>query len=133
MLSDAPAHATIPVSNLDRARRFYGETLGIQAAMDTEGGVMYGAGSTQFFVYPSRHRASGHTQMSWLVNDIKAEVADLRRRGVELEVFDVPGVETLDGISHVGPAVWTAYFKDPDGNLLGLTQIGAVPAGGNLR
>jgi catechol 2,3-dioxygenase-like lactoylglutathione lyase family enzyme len=38
--------------------------------------------------------------------------------------FDVPGVKTVDGISQSGPAVWTAYFRDPDGNLLGLTQIG---------
>jgi len=92
--------------------------------MITDGGVMYRTGGTQFFVYPSRYKASGHTQMSWVVGDIKAEVAALRGKGIEFLVFDVPGVKTVDGISQSGPAVWTAYFRDPDGNLLGLTQLG---------
>ena len=124
MLSESSTYTTIPVSDLERAKRFYGETLGLTAEMVTEGGVMYRSGGTQFFVYPSRYRASGHTQMSWVVGDIKAEVASLKRNGIEFVEFDVPGVKTVDGISQSGPAVWTAYFRDPDGNLLGLTQIG---------
>jgi catechol 2,3-dioxygenase-like lactoylglutathione lyase family enzyme len=124
MLSESNTYTTIPVSDLERARRFYTETLGLTPAMVTEGGVMFRSGGTQFFVYPSRYRASGHTQMSWVVGDIKAEVAALRGKGIEFVVFDVPGVKTVDGISQSGPAVWTAYFRDPDGNLLGLTQIG---------
>ena len=124
MLNESNTYTTIPVSNLERAQRFYTETLGLTPAMVTEGGVMYRSGSTQFFVYPSRYKASGHTQMSWLVGDIKAEVAALRGKGIEFVEFDVPGVTTVDGISQSGPAVWTAYFRDPDGNLLGLTQIG---------
>ena len=64
------------------------------------------------------------TQISWLVGDIKAEVAALRGKGIEFVEFDVPGVKTEGGISQSGPAVWTAYFRGPDGNLLGLTQIG---------
>jgi catechol 2,3-dioxygenase-like lactoylglutathione lyase family enzyme len=124
MLSESNTYTTIPVSDLERAVRFYSETLGLTPAMVTEGGVMYRSGGTQFFVYPSRHKASGHTQMSWVVGDIKAEVAALRRKGIEFVVFDVPGVKTVEGISQSGPAVWTAYFRDPDGNLLGLTQIG---------
>jgi catechol 2,3-dioxygenase-like lactoylglutathione lyase family enzyme len=124
MLNESNTYTTIPVSDLERAVRFYSETLGLTPAMVTEGGVMYRSGGTQFFVYPSRHKASGHTQMSWVVGDIKAEVAALRHKGIEFVVFDVPGVKTVDGISQSGPAVWTAYFRDPDGNLLGLTQIG---------
>lgn len=61
--------------------------------------------------------------LSWLVTDIKAEVAALRAKGIELERFDIPGVETVDGISQ-SAGVWTAWFRDPDGNLLGLTQVG---------
>jgi catechol 2,3-dioxygenase-like lactoylglutathione lyase family enzyme len=124
MLSESNTYATIPVSDLARAQRFYSETLGLTPAMFTEGGVMYRSGGTQFFVYPSRYKASGHTQMSWVVGDIKAEVAALRGKGIEFVEFDVPGVKTEGGISQSGPAVWTAYFRDPDGNLLGLTQIG---------
>ena len=124
MLSESDTYTTIPVSDLERAQRFYSDTLGLTPAMVTEGGVMYGSGRTRFFVYPSRHKASGHTQMSWVVGDIKAEAAALRAQGIEFVEFDVPGVKTVDGISQSGPAVWTAYFRDPDGNLLGLTQIG---------
>lgn len=124
MLNKSDTYTTIPVSDLARAQRFYSETLGLTPAMVTEGGVMYLSGGTRFFVYPSAFKASGHTQMSWVVGDIKAEVAALRGKGIEFVEFDVPGVTTVDGISQSGPAVWTAYFRDPDGNLLGLTQIG---------
>jgi catechol 2,3-dioxygenase-like lactoylglutathione lyase family enzyme len=125
MLTDQKTYTTIPVSDIERAARFYGETLGITAVMVTEGGIMYGAGGTQFFVYPSRSRASGGpTQMSWLVSDIKSEVAALRSKGITFEEYEIPGLEMVDGIAHSGPNVWTAFFRDPDGNLLGLTQIG---------
>lgn len=124
VLSDKSTYATIPVSNLERARGFYEGTLGLNPDLVTDGGVMYSSGRTRFFVYPSAFKASGHTQMSWLVDDIKAEVAALTAKGIEFEQFDVPGVETADGVSRVGPNVWTAYFRDPDGNLLGLTHIG---------
>jgi catechol 2,3-dioxygenase-like lactoylglutathione lyase family enzyme len=124
MLSDKKTYTTIPVSDLERAARFYSETLRITPDMVTEGGVMYGSGGTQFFVYPSAFKASGHTQMSWVVGDIKSEVAALRAKGIEFEDFDRPGIKTVDSIAQSGPNVWTAYFRDPDGNLLGLTQIG---------
>ena len=124
MLKDSDTYSTIPVADLARAKRFYSETLGLTPAMVTEGGVMYRTGGTQFFVYPSSHKASGHTQMSWVVGDIKAEVAALRSKGIEFLEYEVPGVKMLDGIAQSGHAVWTAYFNDPDGNLLGLTQIG---------
>jgi catechol 2,3-dioxygenase-like lactoylglutathione lyase family enzyme len=124
MLSERDTYTTIPVSDLERAQSFYSGTLGLTPAMVTDGGVMFRTGGTQFFVYPSRYKASGHTQMSWVVGDIKAEVAELKRKGIEFVEFDVPGVTTVDGISQSGPEVWTAYFRDPDGNLLGLTQIG---------
>jgi catechol 2,3-dioxygenase-like lactoylglutathione lyase family enzyme len=124
MLADKKTYATLPTSDLARARRFYEETLCLQPDMVTEGGIMYGSGGTQFFVYPSRSKAGGHTQMSWLVADIKTEVAALKAKGVTFEDYDMPGIKTVDGIVQSGPEVWTAWFKDPDDNLLGLTQIG---------
>ncbi|HSS60507.1 MAG TPA: VOC family protein [Candidatus Limnocylindrales bacterium] len=124
MLHESDTYSTLPVTDIERARGFYRDTLGLHEDMVTEGGVMYRSGATRFFVYPSRYRAAGHTQMSWTVPDIKAAVAALRARGIAFEQFDVPGLEMVDGIAHSGPNVWTAFFKDPDGNLLGLTQIG---------
>lgn len=126
MLGDHPTYATLPFADLGRAREFYEETLGISPLMVTEGGVMYGSGGTHFFVYPSRSRPGGHTQMSWRVADIKAEAADLKAKGVHFEHYDVPGLEYEGDIARSGPEVWTAWFKDPEGNLLGLTQIGVT-------
>jgi len=123
MLSDKKTYTMVPISDLGRARRFYEETLGLQPDMVTEGGIMYGSAGTQFFVYPSRNKASGHTLMSWLVSEIQAEVAALKAKGVTFEEYDMPGIKSVDGIVQSGPQVWTAWFKDPDGNLLGLTQI----------
>ena len=126
MLSDHPTYTTLPATDLGAAREFYEETLGIRPVMVTEGGVMYESGGTQFFVYPSRSRPGGHTQMSWRVPDIKAEVAGLKAKGISFEHYEVPGLEMEGDVAHSGPEVWTAYFKDPEGNLLGLTQIGAA-------
>lgn len=128
MLGDKKTYSTLPVSNLAEARTFYEETLGLHPDMVTEGGVMYSSGGTQLFVYPSRTRAAGHTQMSWLVPDINVEVAALKAKGIEFEAYDLPGIKSVDGIVQSGPEVWTAWFKDPDGNLLGLTQIGRAGA-----
>jgi catechol 2,3-dioxygenase-like lactoylglutathione lyase family enzyme len=126
MLRDKEPYATIPVTDIARAKKFYGETLGFDVERDTEGGVMYRAGAGRFFVYPSGYRAAGHTQLSWIVPDIKAEVRALKARGVEFERYDdIPGLTMVDSVVHSGPEVWTAWFKDPDGNLLGLTQLGA--------
>ena len=123
MLDDKDTYATIPVTDLEVARGFYRDSLGLREEMVTEGGVMYRSGATRFFVYPSRYRAAGHQQMSWIVADIRDEVNALRENGITFEEFDVPGLEMAGGIAHSGPNVWTAFFKDPDGNLLGLTQI----------
>ena len=123
MLSDKDTYATLPVTDLDRARHFYRDMLGLHEDMVTEGGVMYRSGGTRFFVYPSRNRPGGHTQMSWTVADIRGEVQALKTKGVRFERYEIPGVEMEGEIAHSGPHVWTAWFKDPDGNLLGLTQI----------
>ena len=126
MMRDGEPYATIPVTDLARAKRFYGETLGFEVERDTEGGVMYRAGGGRFFVYPSGFRAGGHTQLSWIVRHIKSEVSDLKAKGVQFEQYDsIPGLTMVDSVVQSGPDVWTAWFKDPDGNLLGLTQLGA--------
>jgi len=58
------------------------------------------------------------------IDRIKAQVAELRAKGVALELYDLPGVEFENRIMHIGPEVWRAWFKDPDGNVIGLSQIG---------
>lgn len=124
MLSDVKAHATLPVIDLERARGFYGETLGLSVEFETPGGIMYSAGGgTRLLLFPSPNPdRAGHTQVGWVVADIEGEVAALRARGVVFEEYDYPQLKTVEAIAAVG-AGRAAWFKDSEGNLLGLIQL----------
>jgi catechol 2,3-dioxygenase-like lactoylglutathione lyase family enzyme len=125
MLAQARTHAALPVADLDRARRFYEGTLGLVPLEVTPGGAQYGtAEGTRFLVFPSSGRASGtHTQMGFTVADIEAEVADLKRRGVAFESYEMPQFDAATSIATF-PGSRSAWFKDGEGNLLGVVQLG---------
>lgn len=126
MLADHPAHATLPAADLARARRFYEDVLGFAPQAVMASGVMYAsAGGTTFLVFPSTGRASGtHTQLGFTVTDLDATVRDLRGRGVAFEASDRPGFDPATGITTNGP-VRNAWFRDSEGNLIGLVSLGA--------
>ena len=126
MLADALVCATLPATDLERARRFYGETLGLREAdFGVEGGVFYEAGrGTMFRVYERPPSAAGHTVAVFLVDDLEEEMATLRSRGVVFEEYDMPGLRTEGGVfSDEHSGFKGSWVKDPDGNILGLTQI----------
>ena len=119
MLQDGQAYAKLPASDFDRARRFYVETLGFEPTFEGQGFVRFvcGGGSS-FLVFASSGKASGdHDQCGWVVDDIEAEVAELRRRGIAFEEF--AGATFVDGIRD-DPAGRSAWFRDSEGNLLNL-------------
>jgi predicted enzyme related to lactoylglutathione lyase len=122
MLRNHPVYATIPTGDVDHLRPFYEETLGFEVIKETGAGVFFGAANgTMFAVTRQSGAASGtHTQMGFRVSAIEEEVADLRRRGVRFEDYTVP--QTVDGIARV-PVGRAAWFKDPDGNLIGMVQF----------
>jgi catechol 2,3-dioxygenase-like lactoylglutathione lyase family enzyme len=124
MLNERRIHATLPASDLARARAFYEGTLGFTPLMSLPGGVLYSAGDGSVFtVFPTPNRASGtHTQAGWTVIDIEAEVADLKGRGVVFEEYDLPNFKTEGGIMTL-PTNRSAWFRDSEGNLLGLVQF----------
>jgi catechol 2,3-dioxygenase-like lactoylglutathione lyase family enzyme len=124
MLVDRPIHAALPAVDLERARRFYAEKLGLMPESDGPGGLFYRCGeNTQFLVFPSQGKASGtHTQAGWMVDDIEAEVADLKARGVVFEEYDTPSLKTIEGVASTGPTR-AAWFRDSEGNLLVLLQF----------
>lgn len=130
MLSGARIEARIPTQDLARARRWYAEKLGLEPVEERPGGLRYQCGSGRFSLFESAGVASGtHTQMAWEVDDIAAVVAELRHRGVIFEQVDVPGLVTVDGIAEVegnypsaGVGERAAWFRDSEGNLLGLGQ-----------
>ena len=121
MLHQGHAQVALPVEDLARARAFYSEKLGLEPAQDNPGGLLYRLdGGGEFLLYVSTFRPGGHTQMNINLPDVRAAVADLRRKGVKFE--DYEGY-TLDGIAVTGPHV-SAWFKDTEGNIVGLMQTG---------
>lgn len=122
MLVDHRVHTTLPSQDVDALRRFYEDVLGFEPYAVRPSAVAYRAGEGSLFVITrSGGRASGgHTQMGFTVSDLSAEVAELRSRGVVFEEYEMP--KTVDGIAEM-PAGKAAWFKDPDGNLIGLAQF----------
>lgn len=121
MLSTRRVHATLPTPDPERLRTFYEGVLGLVPHAERPAAVMYRVGEgTLFAVSGSGIRPAGHTQMSFTVPDIEAEVTQLRQRGVVFEEYETPRTE--NGIARM-PAGRAAWFKDPDGNLIGLIQF----------
>jgi catechol 2,3-dioxygenase-like lactoylglutathione lyase family enzyme len=92
----------LPAQDLERARAFYAEKLGLEPAEEREGGLRYVFAGSEFAVFESAgspHR--DHTQMGWEVEDIEATVRELRSRGVVFEEYDLPGLKTVDGIAEI--------------------------------
>jgi catechol 2,3-dioxygenase-like lactoylglutathione lyase family enzyme len=123
MLGDARIDATIPTTDLDRAREFYGGTLGLLPSDRPARGreLMYECGGgTSLIVYerPSAGTAE-HTLAHFVVADLDATVQDLRGRGVKFEEYDLPEITTVEGIATFAD-FRAAWFKDPDGNIIGL-------------
>ena len=117
------AGATLPASDFERAKAFYGGTLGLQLLMDTAGGALYQAGSSRLFVYPSEFAGTNKaTAATFAVADAAAVVEELRGKGVTFEEYDLPDLKTENGIAEI-EGVKGAWFKDPEGNILALTEM----------
>jgi predicted enzyme related to lactoylglutathione lyase len=123
MLSDARFEPSLPCSDQQRAKSFYADKLGLTPAGEGPAGTFYqGRDGTRFILFPSSGSASGsHSQMGFMVADIDAEVRDLKQRGVHFEEYDFPGFDKTTGIADVG-GTRAAWFKDSEGNLLGLVE-----------
>jgi catechol 2,3-dioxygenase-like lactoylglutathione lyase family enzyme len=130
MLKNGRVATRLPVRDLQKARSFYAERLGLEPAEERPGGLLYRCGGTEFALFESAGASSGtHTQMGWSVDDIEATVADLRDRGLEFEDVEMPGIEVEDGIAVIpgnypskGSGERAVWFRDLDGNVLGIGQ-----------
>jgi catechol 2,3-dioxygenase-like lactoylglutathione lyase family enzyme len=123
MLQDSPMYAYIPAQDIARARRFYEGKLGFRPRQETGGGVIYEcSGKTACFLYPTPNAGTSKaSQAFWEVEDIEREVADLKRRGVEFEQYDMPGEKSPSGVVTAGGAK-AAWFKDSEGNIMAVIQ-----------
>ena len=122
MLKDADAIATIAVKDLDRARKFYEETLGFSPTGDDEAGVAgYRSGKSSFMIYQSEFAGTNRaTSATWVVPDAEPIVAALREKGVRFEHYDDPSTDEKDIMRAGGPLI--AWFTDPAGNVFSVIQ-----------
>ena len=126
MLNDSKVTANIPAGDLERARRFYEEKLGLTPADENPGGLIYmTTGGTMFFLYQTEFAGqAGHTIAQFHVADVAAEVADLKAKGVTFETYDMPGT-TWDGdIATLGDMGHAAWFTDSESNVLCIDDMG---------
>lgn len=124
MLSDFPIAVSLPVSDVARARQFYEEVLGFQAAQVNEemGEVEYSSGGVNFFIYATGSAGTNQaTAAAWRVSGLDGVMADLGDKGVVFEEYDLPGLKTENGVV-TAPNGRAAWFKDPDGNILAVEE-----------
>jgi len=116
----------LPAVDLKRARKFYEEKLGLKVVMeDPSPGIMLQAGQgTMMYVYQRAATKADHTVASFKVDNIEAEMKELRGKGVKFEDYDLPkmGIKTVNGIATMGNMKFS-WFKDTEGNILSLAQM----------
>ena len=124
MLGTYPIYPVLLAPDLVAAREFYHDQLGLELLRESDAAItLRCGGGTQLSVTKSTTgTADTQTQASWQVSDLRAEVAELRSRGVKVEDYDLPGLKTEDGIADIGFA-WAAWIVDPGKNALGMLQI----------
>jgi hypothetical protein len=98
--------------------------LGLAPFAESPGATDYRCKDSWFSLFPSSGRSNGDfTQAGWRTNDIESVVSDLKSRGVDFEEYDLPDFKTVNSIVSIG-SIRAAYFKDSEGNLLGIAQFG---------
>jgi catechol 2,3-dioxygenase-like lactoylglutathione lyase family enzyme len=124
MLTNAPVHPTLPVVDLERAKKFYEEKLGLKVIRTdpSPGAVLQGGEGTILYIYQRAATKADHTAASFTVKEVEATVKELKAKGVVFENIDTPSFKTVDGIFTMGD-IKGAWFKDTEGNTLAVTNM----------
>jgi catechol 2,3-dioxygenase-like lactoylglutathione lyase family enzyme len=124
MLGEHPITPVLLAKDLAAAREFYHDGLGLEILTENENAIVFkcGGGTHLDVTESTVGTADSQTQASWQVTNIRAEVAELRTRGVKVEDYDLPGLKTEDGIADIGFA-WAAWIIDPGKNALSILQL----------
>jgi catechol 2,3-dioxygenase-like lactoylglutathione lyase family enzyme len=123
MLGEFGIGVTLPASDLERARAWYEQKLGLTPVHKWAGGLRYRSGSTFFDIYPTSQAGTAkNTAAGWDVDDVARVVEELRARGVEFQEYDFPGLKTVNGIAEMD-GERAAWFVDSEGNILSISQL----------
>ncbi|MEV6273205.1 VOC family protein [Kribbella sp. NPDC051936] len=124
MLGDYPINPVLLAKDLEAARDFYHVRLGLAILSEGADDLVFhcGRGTRLEITRSTTGTSDTQTQATWFVDDLRAEVDELRTRGVDVEDYDLPGLKTVDGIADLGFA-WAAWIVDPGANALGIVQL----------
>jgi catechol 2,3-dioxygenase-like lactoylglutathione lyase family enzyme len=123
MLGKSKAFSGFAVPDINKAKKFYGETLGLKLSEDHGLLTLHLAGGNNVLIYPKPdHVPAAFTILNFPVDDVDLAVDELTKRGVRFEIYDLPDLKTdAKGIMRgKGPTI--AWFKDPAGNILSVLQ-----------
>jgi predicted enzyme related to lactoylglutathione lyase len=124
VLGEYPVNVVLLATDLAAAKDFYANKVGLKIINDNPGAVTFKCGGDSELAVSksSVGTKDDQTQAAFRVKDLRAEVAELRKRGVKIEEYDTPGLKTVDGIADIGFA-WMAWFIDPGKNCVGIIQV----------
>ncbi len=125
MLNKYSIHAQIPALDYQRAKKFYVDTLGLKMVRENQDqtvGLFESANGTLAEIYQRADIKADHTIAGWFVDNIEAEVNELKSKGIVFEEYDEPGFRTINSIAKTGPNSRCAWFKDTEGNHLVITE-----------
>jgi predicted enzyme related to lactoylglutathione lyase len=123
MFKAAKAFASFSVNDLNKAKEFYGQTLGLEVTQHPEGLELKLANNFSVFLYPKpNHTPATFTVLNFPVNDIEEAVEELKNLGVSIEHYDTAEIRTDESGIMRGPGPQIAWFKDPAGNVLSVVQ-----------
>ena len=118
------AYATLPASNIERAKKFYSEKLGLNPdEVEADGSLLYQCDGSGFLVYPSQYAGTAkNTAVGFRTDDLDKEMREMRSKGVVFEEYDMPGLKTINGVATIGN-IKGAWFKDSEGNILAINEM----------
>lgn len=126
-LTNSPMFASLPAHDIERARRWYEEKLGLTPMLDLgPGGLLYSTGGSQWLIYQTPSAGTGrHTLGGWIVEDIDRTMGELGGRGVKFEDYALgdQGPTTENGVARNPDGGASAWFTDSEGNILAVTQM----------
>jgi predicted enzyme related to lactoylglutathione lyase len=123
MLRDSNAFSGFAVGDIEKAKEFYGQTLGLKISESNGLLTLHLAGGNNVLIYPKpNHTPATFTILNFPVDDVDQAVDELTKRGVRFEIYDLPDIKTdKKGIMRGnGPTI--AWFKDPAGNILSVIE-----------